>query len=753
MDTKLKNNRKTRTVIVAAVLTVLCIVSICLFPAINQQARVILTRWGEEQRKEWEDTRQIDTDFLAGLYSGCYALNLETVQRQGAQTAADLYLDIKADNSDDNYNTRQAVSWANDRMEAVGREFEEYRSAIDYCIPVGENEYEKNTNQPLEAVLTDSRKKAELEEYYSSYFVLRFDQNGILSIDDVFSSEVEADDIIKELGRIDRSDMVWGDMKDEWETWGGLECSVKRPTDFTVAFGIPKTSVYQVSEIEEYMGGSDYWLGIRACAEGGAVILYVVMLALIAVTVWLMTRRKIWGPELSMERPGRWRLMEAALIGVLFAFNMEDAFVEMIWNADFLESYQTWWEVLNGQSTLALMEMASQLAMMAVGIFAIYAVWYVSLRFLIPVFSLGLREYIRQYSFIYQIFPWVKGKWEELKDEWIHIDFSEKTMRTIRKAVIINFIVLAVISCFWYIGIWFLIAYSVVLFYLLKNYYSRVRKDYQTLLQGVHRIAAGDLESEITEDMGVFEPFKGELAEIQTGFKKAVDEEVKSQRMKTDLITNVSHDLKTPLTAITTYVELLKKEDITGEERKSYIEILEKKSLRLKVLIEDLFEVSKATSNNIVLQLMEVDVINLMKQVATEYADKFEEMGLELRWKLCEEKIILKLDSQKTYRVFENLFVNIQKYAMPNSRVYLEVENVDGWIRIIIKNMSAQELYFKAEEITERFVRGDASRNTEGSGLGLAIAKSFVEAQGGKFHIEVDGDLFKAVIWWKCIEK
>lgn len=157
-------------------------------------------------------------------------------------------------------------------------------------------------------------------------------------------------------------------------------------------------------------------------------------------------------------------------------------------------------------------------------------------------------------------------------------------------------------------------------------------------MRGVQRIAEGDLDTMITEDIGVFEPFKEQLTEIRTGFKKAVDEEVKSQRMKTELITNVSHDLKTPLTAITTYVELLKKEDITEEERKSYIETLEKKSLRLKVLIEDLFEVSKATTNNITLNLMDVDVVNLMKQVSVEHADKFEQMGLQLRWNVPEEK-------------------------------------------------------------------------------------------------------------------
>ena len=171
-------------------------------------------------------------------------------------------------------------------------------------------------------------------------------------------------------------------------------------------------------------------------------------------------------------------------------------------------------------------------------------------------------------------------------------------------------------------------------------------------------------------------------------------------------------------------------------------------------MIEDLFEVSKATSNNIVLHPMEVDVVNLLKQVAVEHTERFAAMGLTLRWDVPEEKVIVVLDNQKTFRIFENLFVNIQKYAMPQSRVYVQVhtsgEAPEEFVEITIKNMSATELNFDPEEITERFVRGDTSRGTEGSGLGLAIARSFTEAQGGKLTIEVDGDLFKVVIRLKC---
>lgn len=246
--------------------------------------------------------------------------------------------------------------------------------------------------------------------------------------------------------------------------------------------------------------------------------------------------------------------------------------------------------------------------------------------------------------------------------------------------------------------------------------------------------------------MGIFEPFRDEIDKIQSGFKKAVDEEVKSTKMKTDLITNVSHDLKTPLTAIITYVDLLKKPGITQEEQEKYIGILDQKANRLKVLIEDLFEISKATSKTVSLNIMDIDIVSLLKQVRLELQDKIESTDLIFRWQLPEDKIILPLDSQRTYRVFENLLVNITKYAMPYSRVYITMEDTENHVKITMKNVSATELDFSPGEITERFVRGDASRNTEGSGLGLAIAKSFTELQGGRLEVFIDADLFTVEI-------
>ena len=296
----------------------------------------------------------------------------------------------------------------------------------------------------------------------------------------------------------------------------------------------------------------------------------------------------------------------------------------------------------------------------------------------------------------------------------------------------------------------FALLFTGVIYLALNEYLDSILKKYVELLEITEQLAKGNFQKITTNNLGLFEPMKEELCKLQEGFQTAVEKEVKSSRMKTELITNVSHDLKTPLTAITTYVELLKKEDITEEERASYIETLEKKSARMKVLIEDLFDLSKASSNDMVLDISDVDIVNLIKQVTVEHEEKYNEMELDLIWNISEEKVELSLDSQKTYRIFENLFLNIQKYAMKNSRVYIDVcKQEEDTIEIVIRNMSAEQLHIPGDQLTERFVRGDVSRNTEGSGLGLAIAKSFTEIQKGSFEVIVDGDLFKTVMQFK----
>ncbi len=329
------------------------------------------------------------------------------------------------------------------------------------------------------------------------------------------------------------------------------------------------------------------------------------------------------------------------------------------------------------------------------------------------------------------------------------IQLGKDLTKTILKLVAVNGLIVTLLCCIWFGGIVGAVLYSILLFILIKNKCGKIQEEYYRLLDATRQIAAGDLNTSMKEEMGFFNPIRDELASIQDGFQKAVQEEVRSRNMKTELITNVSHDLKTPLTAIITYVDLLKKEDLTDEERREYVDTLEKKSNRLKVLIEDLFEVSKATTDNLVMNYAEVDLVNLIKEVRLENEDKITSSSLDFRWNLPEEKCILRLDPQRTFRVIDNLVQNILKYSMPNSRVYIALQDQTTQVTVSFKNMSAVEMNFTPEEITERFARGDLSRNTEGSGLGLAIAQSFTELQGGEFKVETDADLFKVTITWK----
>lgn len=327
--------------------------------------------------------------------------------------------------------------------------------------------------------------------------------------------------------------------------------------------------------------------------------------------------------------------------------------------------------------------------------------------------------------------------------ELINYDVGTDANRMITKLVILNGLILCVISMFWVFGILFLIVYSLVIYLLLKKYVKDIQRKYRNLLRATSSIAGGDFDNALSEDFGVFESYKNELRQIQKDFKHAVEEEVKSQRMRSELITNVSHDLKTPLTAIITYINLLKEPDITDDQRTEYIQTLEKKAVRLKVLIDDLFEVSKASTNNITINYASVDIGSLIRQCYLEYEDRFLENDLQFKFSMPEEKIILRLDPQKTFRIFENLYTNIIKYALPSTRVYVVMKELEDEVEIEVKNISKTELQVSADELTERFVRGDGSRNTEGSGLGLAIARSFTELQRGSMQLTVDGDLFK----------
>ena len=232
---------------------------------------------------------------------------------------------------------------------------------------------------------------------------------------------------------------------------------------------------------------------------------------------------------------------------------------------------------------------------------------------------------------------------------------------------------------------------------------------------------------------------------IKDGYKEALDEGVKNEKLKTELISNVSHDLKTPLTSIINYVNILKNEDITDEEREEYIEILEKKSLKLKSLIEDLFEMSKINSGKIKLNKEKLDILSLIHQGIGEYSTLYEDKNISFKVITKEEEICMELDGRLMSRALENIIINALKYSLDNTRVYIDIELLSGFVKISVKNVANYEMRFNEEEMFERFARGDKSRNSkvEGSGLGLAISRSIVELHGGKIKLNIEGDMFK----------
>ena len=234
----------------------------------------------------------------------------------------------------------------------------------------------------------------------------------------------------------------------------------------------------------------------------------------------------------------------------------------------------------------------------------------------------------------------------------------------------------------------------------------------------------------------------------------AVEERVKTERMKADLITNVSHDIKTPLTSIVNYVELLKRENLQNEKADNYIRILDEKSQRLKQLTEDLVEASKISSGNIKLDMQTLNMVELLYQTGGEFNERFESRNLTIITKLPNKPMMVKADGRQLYRTIENLYINAAKYALENTRVYVELVENSGKAVFTIKNISKNELPMdeeQASDLTERFVRGEVSRTTEGSGLGLSIAKNLTNLMGGEFKIEIDGDLFIATVSYKMV--
>ena len=358
---------------------------------------------------------------------------------------------------------------------------------------------------------------------------------------------------------------------------------------------------------------------------------------------------------------------------------------------------------------------------------------------------LKAKQFIRSFL-IYKVCRWIKVTLEKI--------FRKVTdkQNTNRKITIIywGFVVISIIlACFLWsgIGLLILIAFWIWAYYKLLQYNKKLQK----INEALRNIYEGNPNVKLNEEEleGILKIMAKYINDIAGGFTNAIEQSLKSERLKTELITNVSHDIKTPLTSIINYVDLLKKEDINNAQIEQYIAVLDKKSQRLKKLIEDLVEASKVSSGNVKLNMEVINLKELLNQSMGEFEDKLEKKNLKIEMDLPNENVLIKADNRYLYRVIENVFSNISKYALEGSRVYIKLEKQKEEIYLEFKNISKDKLNISAEELMQRFVRGDKSRYTEGSGLGLSIAKSLTELQDGKFKIDIDGDLFKVVIKWK----
>ena len=774
MDTRLKNNHKIGVLIIVLTVLALSAATIGLYPYMKAKAAEYVSVrtmrlqeqgsdysdlatqvmnfsyeiWHQKKQEEEGGVLSYSQTFLPGLDEKIRTLREEeygmTDSRVAVQDSAmadeEIYGDAVSvqDYMDSEFDLdyyQQLQSTMNSLGKDWERYYQRYNASLFYAVIDENGGFQRsNVNKPGELFRAplDSAKK-------EIGFTIEFTSTGSLKVSGFEGNEQDASRLLQAMGRFEFYDPLAVRLSDSYR-YSGMQFT--GPRDIKIMF----RCVPDLFTGSGYSTSDNTLLNGRALLNGGGyytvaggilVILMVLALALPAVRSFRLGKSalcRLSFEPLSLIGVGWMAVIgEGGMPASLIAATLDGTLKEEILRAEFLP-----W-------TADLAVLAINLLFWAVA----YGLFFWGIMCYRAIFSMGPWRYFKERTWLGRFLRFIKRWCCNALNVFNETDWDSRSTRILGKAVIGNFIILTLISCLWFWGIGALIIYSCVLFYLLNKYWGQMQKKYRILLDGINQMAEGDLNVEIKEDLGIFNPFKEQLSRIQNGFKKAVAQEMKSERTKSELITNVSHDLKTPLTAIITYVNLLKQENVTEEERRSYIQVLDQKSMRLKVLIEDLFEVSKASSGTVTLHPEHVDIISLLKQVRFELSDKMSASGIEFRFNLPEGRVILYLDS-KTYRIFENLLVNIAKYGMPGTRAYIQVvREPEGYVNISMRNVSAQELNVSPEELTERFVRGDSSRNTEGSGLGLAIARSFVEVQGGSMKIEVEDDLFRVVIRWK----
>ncbi len=722
LDIKLKSN-KNKYIINASIFLLLIALAVGMYSTYT---------FIKEQAKKYEYNIFERDSFLSDLNTSNYGIYFDTLKNKENNTLkpSDVLIDTEGKSDD---STQENIKYIKEEFD---RNIYRYQEALDsrlknldyYAINKANNLVKERNNQGISSLLVnnpDSNIIEQLNNKYSFYTVIDYNENGDMSIKNIYGSDkLIVTDNLKN-NKIDNS-------------YNNTE--IKPIKNMTYIYAIPRELQYEDSISRYKMQSKIHSYNMASSDFVNPAIILVLIIGLIIPY------------KLSKELIGfdKIKKIPVEIISIIFICTVVVTLNEMTY---YMVSSTLENELINlapivvSEATINTLEIMVNILFWIIS----FGVIFIATVLLKHILSIGIRQYIRESSLTYKILRSIWRSNKKIYNYLINIDLKNKENKKLAGLLGINLLILCIMSSVWFFGIFIAIIYTIVLFKLITKHYRDISDKYNKLFEATNRIAEGNLEVNVEEDLGVFNDLKLELQNIQNGFKKAVNEEVKSQRMKTELITNVSHDLKTPLTSIITYVDLLKDEKLSLDKRREYLDTLDRKSQRLKDLIEDLFEVSKANSGNISLNIDSVDVVSLMKQTLLEVDDKISKASLVVKTNYPEEKVILPLDSQRMFRVFENLIINITKYALEGSRVYIDIINSSDKVEIILRNMASNEINFNVSEIMERFVRGDKARNTEGSGLGLAIAKSFVEIQGGKLDIIVDGDLFKVLITFNKI--
>lgn len=671
---------------------------------------------------------------LAGaLYSSYY--NSLNEKAGGTLDPASTLLNIQKniyDNDEDydeEYNESEFLNGFNSNFNYLNRIIDSQLANLQYySYDKANNRTKTNMNYEVGIIENNIDSSSINKDEYQFYVAINFDENGNLTINDIKGASIQN---LEYNLKIALSDFLSDNNYDSYY----YNATMNPIKNMAFIYAVPKNLVFNDSISWGIRNAQAYGYEV----VGGVAVMIIAALVAIAALIFPIKRANEmplfkWISKIPFEIWIVIVTLTSALLIVSSGYMIHPALNGQL--EHFVGVSVDWFT--GSERVIWALNFINWFVGFAIVFFATLIIKYI--------FNLGIKEYFKRRTIFGIILMFFVINIKRTLDEVTKVDLRAKNNKLIIKLLVINAVILLIITSIWILGIPVVILYSIVLFFIIRKYVDKISAKYSKLREATSKIAQGKLDVDIEEDLGLFEPFKEDLKEIQKGFKRAVDEEVKSQKMKTDLISNVSHDLKTPLTAIITYADLLKDENLPEEKRKQYIDTLDRKAQRLQVLIEDLFEMSKATSGNITLNIENIDVVALMKQTLLELEDKLEDANLTVRKNLPEGKVIIPLDSQRTFRVFENLVINMTKYAMPNTRVFVDIVESEDSVEIVMKNMAAEEITFNVDTIAERFVRGDESRNTEGSGLGLAIAKSFVELQNGKFNINVDGDLFKVTI-------